>query len=91
MRSTPDDFMLWLLFTGDHVAYSERRGALTGFSAYNRDGVQKQAASIAALASSAMPAFHSILPGHGRQAHFDTWQQMQAALLEAAETLKTER
>eukprot|EP00611_Tribonema_gayanum_P002776 TRINITY_DN120_c1_g3_i2.p2 TRINITY_DN120_c1_g3~~TRINITY_DN120_c1_g3_i2.p2 ORF type:complete len:191 (-),score=51.00 TRINITY_DN120_c1_g3_i2:5800-6372(-) len=59
-----------VLFTGDHLAFSAWRGRLDGFARVNRNGVDRQARTIAALGSEAAPPFTAILPGHARVARF---------------------
>ena len=51
------------LFTGDHLAYSERLGRLTIFRAYNWYNVSLQLESVAKLCEY---EFLHVLPGHGR-------------------------
>lgn len=71
------------LFTGDHLAYSQRLGRLTIFRAYNWHSVPQQLDSVAKLAGR---EFLHVLPGHGRRASFrdaDHREQELAGLLEA--------
>ena len=56
-----------VLFTGDHLAYSQRLGRLTIFRAYNWHSVSQQLDSVAGLRQ--LP-FFTLLPGHGRRAQF---------------------
>ncbi|KAG5182284.1 4Fe-4S single cluster domain-containing protein [Tribonema minus] len=58
------------LHPGDHLAFSAWRNRLDGFARVNRNGVDRQARTIAALGSDAAPPFTAILPGHARVARF---------------------
>lgn len=59
------------LFTGDHLAYSQRLGRLTIFRAYNWHSVAQQLGSVQALLEGGPPLdFLHVLPGHGRAASF---------------------
>jgi glyoxylase-like metal-dependent hydrolase (beta-lactamase superfamily II) len=79
-----------VLFTGDHLAYSQSRSALTGFPGYNRAGLHKQADSIAVLATSDAPSWLWILPGHGRLASFSSDAERCAAVRAAADALRAD-
>ena len=71
------------LFTGDHLAYSQRLRRLTIFRAYNWHSVPQQLASVAALRSL---NFLTVLPGHGRRTRLADAADRRAqidALLEA--------
>ena len=73
-----------VLFTGDHLAYSQRLGRLTIFKAYNWHSVSQQLDSVAGLRQ--LP-FLTVLPGHGRRAQFGdaAEREEQLAALLAAE------
>jgi len=73
-----------VLFTGDHLAYSQRLERLTIFRAYNWHSVAQQLDSVARLRQ--LP-FLTVLPGHGRRAQFGSAQEreQQLASLLAAE------
>lgn len=73
-----------VLFTGDHLAYSQRLGRLTIFRAYNWHSVAQQLDSVAALRQL---RFLTVLPGHGRRAQFAdaSERERQLGLLLAAE------
>jgi glyoxylase-like metal-dependent hydrolase (beta-lactamase superfamily II) len=86
-----------VLFTGDHLAYSQSRSALTGFPGYNRAGLFKQADSIAILAGSSSSSSKSdapnwlwVLPGHGRSASFSSAAERSAAVRAAADALRAD-
>eukprot|EP00953_Heterococcus_sp_UTEX-ZZ885_P011946 6892-Heterococcus_DN1.PRE.2 len=85
-----------VLFTGDHLAYSHSRSALTGFPGYNRAGLRKQADSIAVLAGNSSdskcdaPNWHWVLPGHGRLTSFSSAAERSAAVHAAADALRAD-
>ena len=60
-----------VLFSGDHIAYSSSKKALTGFKRYNSGSVEAQLMSLRMLASEELP-FTWILPGHGRMTRFNS-------------------
>ena len=66
-----------VLFSGDHLAFSQRLGRLTIFRAYNWHSVAQQLDSVARLRQ--LP-FLTVLPGHGRRAQFADAAQREAAL-----------
>eukprot|EP00953_Heterococcus_sp_UTEX-ZZ885_P003919 2620-Heterococcus_DN1.PRE.2 len=87
-----------VLFTGDHLAYSHSRSALTGFPGYNRAGLLRQADSIAVLAGSNSssdsksdaPNWLWVLPGHGRLTSFSSAAERSAAVRAAADALRAD-
>ncbi len=72
-----------VLFSGDHLAYDEEIGDLTGFKAFNRGNIEAQAQSIELLATNEYD-FTWILPGHGRRKHFSSLSEKNRALEAAA-------
>eukprot|EP00850_Spirogloea_muscicola_P021979 SM000270S10376 [mRNA] locus=s270:96436:98730:- [translate_table: standard] len=70
------------LFTGDHLAYSTRVGALSIMRAYNWHSVAKQVESCRKL----LPLdFLWLLPGHGRKYKFDSTADKMAKLKQLLE------
>lgn len=66
-----------VLFTGDHLAWSERGEDVTLFRHYNWFSVSKQVKSVAKL----IPLdFTWILPGHGRRCRFENLEEKNAKL-----------
>lgn len=78
-----------VLFTGDHLAYSASKDALTGFKQYNHGNPQVQADSMRLLAEEDF-AFTWILPGHGRIARFESREDCCGAVLRAADAFDAE-
>lgn len=70
-------------FTGDHLAYSQSKGALTGFKQYNHGNIEVQESSMRRLAQDDI-SFTWILPAHGRMARFETREACVNSLLAAA-------
>jgi glyoxylase-like metal-dependent hydrolase (beta-lactamase superfamily II) len=62
------------LFTGDHIAYSRRRGHIVAFRLQCWDDWERQTRSVrslAALSEAGHLRFSWILPGHGEWHHFE--------------------
>lgn len=72
-----------MLFTGDHIAYSRGKGRLDGFKQYNKGSVDTQAESMRLLAGDELP-FLWIVPGHGRMVRFNSLQEKNEAVMDAA-------
>ena len=72
------------LFTGDHLA-SGVTNELTGFPRYNFYSWQVQIESVLKLKD--VP-FRHIWPGHGRQTHFASENEKNAAIVDAVERMK---
>jgi len=72
------------LFSGDHLAYSAGRKALTGFRRFNKGNVEVQADSIRMLADEDVQ-FCWLLPGHGRMLRFRSMEEKGLAVAKAAE------
>ena len=51
-----------VLFTGDHLAFSQRKGSLTGFQQYNKGSLEVQALSLEMLANLLPPSIPRISP-----------------------------
>ena len=65
------------LFTGDHLAWSQRLQRLTLFRDFNWHSVEQQVSSVAKLRGL---DFLRVLPGHGRRAEFADAAEREAAL-----------
>lgn len=76
-------------FTGDHLAYSQAKGALTGFKQYNHGNLDVQESSMRRLAQDDV-SFTWILPAHGRMARFDSRDACVQSLLAAADAFALE-
>jgi glyoxylase-like metal-dependent hydrolase (beta-lactamase superfamily II)/ferredoxin len=72
------------LFTGDHLAWSDRRGGLTAFRDVNWYSWPEQTKSMRRLLDF---DFEWVLPGHGRRVHLPA-AQMQQKLQECVEWMK---
>jgi glyoxylase-like metal-dependent hydrolase (beta-lactamase superfamily II)/ferredoxin len=72
------------LFTGDHLAWSERRGRLIGFRNATWYSWREQTKSMESLLDL---EFEWVLPGHGRRAHFKA-DEMRERLRDCVEWMK---
>ena len=85
------------MFTGDHLAYSAKRGRLDGFKRYNHGNEKVQGDSIRLLAGEGEGEgegegmdFQWLLPGHGRMLRFANQQERVESILQAAEMFDQE-
>ena len=75
-----------VLFSGDHLAYSNSKKRLEGFKRYCQGNTDLQSEYIRYLAESPeVEDFTWLLPGHGRMIRFPSQQERRAAILVAAD------
>ena len=78
-----------VLFTGDHLAFSNSKKGLDGFKRYNHGNAELQGQSIRMLADPEM-SFNWIMPGHGRMVRFRSDEERVSSILKAADAFDEE-
>lgn len=78
-----------VMFTGDHLAFSGSRRALTGFKEYNTGNVVAQLESIELLGTDEFP-FLWILPAHGRMVRFQSIEEKNQQVMDCAKAFQDE-